>query len=324
MSAILKVDHLRKVFPAAKKKGQPFVAVNDISFAMEQGEILGLLGPNGAGKSTTISMLLDVLTPTSGAITYFDLDFATHRSEILDQVTFASTYVKMPWRLTVIENLKVYSLLYSVSEVDFQKRAKRFLTYFEVWDQRNKTMDQLSAGQVTRIMLAKAFIPFPKIVLLDEPTASLDPDIAHQVRKFVKEQQQEFGTSILYTSHNMDEVSEVCDRVIFLRHGEIVSIDRPENLANSVSVARLRLQVKDGLKRIVELATTLNLKQTIELREIEIQIDEHKIADFLSQLAAQKINYSQITIAKPSLEDYFLSMSGPKSVSKDVEEVKTV
>jgi ABC-2 type transport system ATP-binding protein len=285
MSSVLKVDQLTKIFQPEKKGGVPFVAVNNISFEMEEGEVLGLLGPNGAGKSTTISMLLDTLSPTSGSIEYFGMDFNQHRSQILEQVTFASTYVKLPWRLTVMENLRVYALLYGVGEAEFQKRAKRFLEFFEVWNQKDKVMSQLSAGQITRIMLAKAFIPYPKVVLLDEPTASLDPDIAHQVRHFVREQQKEFGTTILYTSHNMDEVAEVCDRVMFLRGGEIVAVDQPEKLAQSISIAHLRLQVKDGLKRTAELADRLKLKNTIDEREIVIQIDEHKIADFLNKLA---------------------------------------
>lgn len=309
MENAITIDQLEKIYPPEKKGGKPFVAVNKISFNLPEGEILGLLGPNGAGKSTTISMLLGVLTPTNGTIKYGDKDFAHHRSEILQSVTFASTYIKMPWRLTVMENLTVYGLLYGLSMSEFKDRVKKFLKFFGVWEQRDKTMNQLSAGQVTRVMLAKAFIPYPKIVLLDEPTASLDPDGAHEVRQFVLEQQKEYGTSIIYTSHNMDEVSEVCDRVVFLQHGEIIAIDTPANLASSVSIARMRLQVADGLKRTKRFAEEKGLVAQIDGREIEIAIDEQKIADFLQQLASEKIHYTQITIAKPTLEDYFLSKS---------------
>lgn len=289
-----------------------FRAVNNISFSMEKSEVLGLLGPNGAGKSTTIQMLLGTLTPTSGDIKYFGQDFYKNRSATLQKVTFASTYIKMPWRLTVMENLRIYGFMYGLDNDTFEKRANKFLTRFGVWKQRGKTMNELSAGQMTRIMLAKAFIPHPEIVLLDEPTASLDPDIAHQVRTFVADQRAEFGTTILYTSHNMDEVSEVCDRVIFLKHGKIVAEDTPEKLASSVSVARMRLMVKDGLKRTEKLAKKLGYKSTIDGREIEIAIDEQNVADFLSKLAKDNIHYTQITIAKPTLEDYFLSVTGGK------------
>ncbi|MDQ3009020.1 MAG: ABC transporter ATP-binding protein [bacterium] len=310
MSAVLTVNQLRKVYPPEKKGGNPFVAVDGISFALQEGEILGLLGPNGAGKSTTISMLLGVLSPTSGEILYGELEFKKHRTDILNSVTFASTYIKMPWRLTVMENLKIYSMLYGLSNNEFLSRSKKFLEFFNVWNQRDKTMNQLSAGQMTRVMLAKAFIPYPKIVLLDEPTASLDPDIAHEVRHFVLEQQREYNTSILYTSHNMDEVTEVCDRVVFLRNGSIVATDTPDKLAASVSIAHMRLQVKDGMKRTQQFAEKLGLKSMIDKREIAIDIDEHEIAAFLQKLAAEKIEYTQITIAKPSLEDFFLSQAG--------------
>lgn len=314
MKSVLKVSNLRKVYPPEKKGGKEFVAVDSISFELREGEILGLLGPNGAGKSTTISMLLGVLTPTSGSILYGEKDFSKHRSDILQHVAFASTYIKMPWRLTVMENLTVYGLLYGLTTRQLNERAEELLQYFGVWNQRNKTMNQLSAGQITRIMLAKAFIPKPKIVLLDEPTASLDPDVAHEVRAFVLEQQKKYKTSIIYTSHNMDEVSDVCDRVIFLNKGTVVAEDTPENLAASVSTAHMRLRVKDGLKRIERFSNERGLSSKIDGREIEVAIDEHAIAQFLQQLASEGIEYTQIAISKPTLEDYFLSQAGKKSV----------
>ncbi len=311
MNDAISVTNLTKKYPSETKGKGPFVAVNSVSFSVKEGEILGLLGPNGAGKSTTIAMLLGVLSPTSGTILYDGKDFLTHRSELLQSITFASTYIKMPWRLSVKENLTVYGLLYGLNQKEISQRMEKFLTFFGVWDQKDKTMNQLSAGQTTRIMLAKAFIPFPRVVLLDEPTASLDPDIAAEVRRFVLMQQKEYNTSILYTSHNMDEVTQVCDRVVFLRQGTIVAIDTPDNLASSVSIAHVRLQVKDGLKRTERFTKERGLSSKIDGREIEVAIDEHRIADFLQQLAAEKIEYTQITIAKPSLEDYFLSQAKP-------------
>lgn len=309
MKNVLIVDQLKKVYPPASRKESEFCAVDNISFSLKEGEIVGLLGPNGAGKSTTIQMLIDTLEPTSGSIKFFGKELRPNRSEVLQHVTFASTYIKMPWRLTVMENLWIYALLYGLSREQFAKRAEKFLQFFGVWDQRNKSIGMLSAGQITRIMLAKAFIPHPKIVLLDEPTASLDPDMAHQVRDFVKTQQAEFGMSIIYTSHNMDEVADVCDRVIFLNHGKIVAQDTPDNLAKSVSLARMRLWVVDGLKRTERFAREQGLTSHIENREIVIEIDEIAIAGFLASLADAQIEYSQISIDKPTLEDYFLSMS---------------
>ena len=177
-------------------------------------------------------------------------------------------------------------------------------------------MNELSAGQVTRIMLAKAFIPYPKIVLLDEPTASLDPDVAHEVRQFVLSQQKEYNTSIIYTSHNMDEVTEVCDRVVFLRQGKIIATGAPDDLASSVSISHMRLTERSGMRRIAQFAKDRGYETKRENREIEITIDEHKIAAFLQQLANEHIEYTQISISKPTLEDYFLSQTHKKAKSE--------
>ncbi len=295
----------RKLFPWQKQE-KPFTAVDGISFELQKGEILGLLGPNGAGKTTTIQMLLSVLSYSSGKIEYFGKDLSTHRSEVLKDVSFASTYVNLPWRLSVFENLDVYGRLYGIPHATRMKRIERFLKFFGIWELRDKERSHLSAGQSTRLMLAKAFLAYPKIALLDEPTASLDPDIAHEVRDFVQEQRKEYGVSILFTSHNMDEVSAVCDRVMFMRKGKIVADDTPDNLARSISVAKVQLLVGDGLKRTLEYLGKKKYKYSLVERSIEVEVEEHSIAAFLRDLAAAGVEYTQISINKPTLEDYFL------------------
>ncbi len=146
------------------QKGQDFTAVNGISFDLSQGEVLGFLGPNGAGKTTTMHMLLGTLTPTSGVITYFGKNFAKHRSEILQHVGFASAYTRLPGRLTIYENLDIYGRLYGLSSYDRAIGIKQFLKAFDMWQMKDKAVSGLSAGQLTRVMLAKAFLPKPKIV----------------------------------------------------------------------------------------------------------------------------------------------------------------
>lgn len=310
---VLEVSGLSKTFPPASRTSNPFVAVDSVSFGLQKGEVVGLLGPNGAGKSTTISMLLGVTTPSNGQIKYFGKDLATNRSSVLNQVTFASTYIKMPWRLTVWENLHVYATLYGLDYPTFKKRALHFMEFFGVLDQKNKTMNDLSAGQITRVMLAKAFIPHPQIVLLDEPTASLDPDIAHQIRKFVKAQQAEFQTTILYTSHNMAEVADVCNRVLVLQHGKIIAEDKPQNLASSVSHVKLVLEIEDGANQVAKLVNSFKISVTTKNKTHVFSLEESQIAPFLTQLASNNITFSQIEINKPTLEDYFLSISNPSA-----------
>lgn len=211
---IVQVRHLTKRFG-------DFVAVNDISFDIQPGEILGLLGPNGAGKTTTIQMMLGLITPTGGTIRMFGLDLATHREAIMQQVNFSSTYISMPYSLTVEENLRVVARLYGMRQVD--QRLDEVVKQLEMEEMRHKLTRKLSSGQMTRLTLAKAILTEPKVLFLDEPTASLDPDIAHKIRALLQDVRRSTGLSMLYTSHNMREMEEMSDRIIFLQRGRIVA-----------------------------------------------------------------------------------------------------
>ena len=213
-SPVLHVTDLSKRFG-------DFLAVDGISFSIKPGEILGLLGPNGAGKTTTIQMLLGLVTPTAGSIRMFGMDLATNREAILQQVNFSSTYISMPQSLTVEENLWVVARLYGLS--DIPRRVDEIVKKLEMEEFRTKVTRKLSSGQMTRVTLAKAFLTEPKILFLDEPTASLDPDIAEKIRMLLKEERRSSGLSILYTSHNMREMEEMSDRIIFLQRGKIVA-----------------------------------------------------------------------------------------------------
>ncbi len=203
------------------KRFGDFTAVDGVSFEIRQGEILGLLGPNGAGKTTTIQMLLGLITPTIGTIRMFGLDLATHRETILSQVNFSSTYISMPQSLTVEENLRVIAGLYGMTDVS--RRIDDIVKKLDMEEFRSKVTRKLSSGQATRLALAKAILTEPKILFLDEPTASLDPDIANKTRSLLKAVRASSGMSMLYTSHNMKEMEEMSDRIIFLQRGKIVA-----------------------------------------------------------------------------------------------------
>ncbi len=203
------------------KRFNDFTAVDNISFDIKEGEILGLLGPNGAGKTTTIHMLLGLITPSVGSIHMFGLDLAKHRETILRQVNFSSTYISMPFSLTVEENLKVIARLYELKNI--QGRIDDIVKKLEIQDIRHKLTRKLSSGQMSRLTLAKAVMTDPKVLFLDEPTASLDPDIVNKIKSFLKEYQRSEGLSILYTSHNMREMEEMSNRIIFLQRGTIVA-----------------------------------------------------------------------------------------------------
>ncbi|MBI3508701.1 MAG: ABC transporter ATP-binding protein [Chlamydiia bacterium] len=306
MQPVLSVRNLRKVYRGKK----PFVAVDGISFDLAPKEILGLLGPNGAGKTTTIQMLLSTLTYTEGSIFYFGKELNKHRSEILGQIAFASTYVSLPWKLTIAQNLNVFGRLYGLSGKVIQERVDPLLKRFGIYEKKHAAASELSAGQLTRLMLVKAFMVKPRVILLDEPTASLDPDVAHEVCQFILEVRETENVSILFTSHKMEEVAEVCDRVLFLQKGKIVADDVPDKLAKSVSKHRLQLILSDGLKRTASLAEKMGFTQRMENRWIEIQLNETDIAPFLTALAQANVVYSSIQILEPTLEDYFLKMVG--------------
>ena len=310
--SVLKVNSLTKVFASGFwpfKSLQTYVAVNDISFALKKGEILGFLGPNGAGKTTTIQMLLGTLTPSSGTIMYCGVDFSQDRIAALKKIGYASGYDKLPARLTITENLDIVGRVYGITQPYRNQQIEKLLKSFGLWQMRDRQTGTLSAGQATRVMLAKAFISDPEIVLLDEPTASLDPDVANEVRQFIVAQRNERGSSILITSHNMDEVTELCDRVLVLKNGTIIADNTPEFLARSTSKVRLHLTISGGLDHIVTYVRNMLLTYTAQDNQIIIEIDEHAIAQFLANLGEQKIIYSHISIDKPTLEDYFLSIA---------------
>ena len=302
-NTVLEVRHLTKQFNKNK-------AVNNISFSIREGEILGILGPNGAGKTSTIQMLLSVLTPTSGSIFYFGKDLNTHREEILSQVNFSSTYVSLPWRMTVRENLNVYAYIYNIK--DKKGRIEKLTRIFEIEEMLNKETGSLSAGQNTRLMLVKAFLNYPKILLMDEPTSSLDPDIAKKVREFLKMEQRNFDVSILLTSHNMPEVEELCDRVLFLNKGKIIAEDTPGGLAGRLKYSHVELFVTDGLKRLTKYCQEKNLVLKEDKRTVLITLKEDDITELLFFLSQEGIIYKEISIQKPELEDFFMEVVGSK------------
>lgn len=304
-SQILTVSHLKKRF------GPPvggFIAVDGISFSVGEGEIVGLLGPNGAGKTTTISMLLGVLTPTAGEIRYFGMDLATHRTQIMKRINSASAYAKAPWRMKAWEHLYVFAQLYEVDHP--MKRIDALLEAFKITHHRDTLIGDLSSGNMTRLNLCKAFINHPELVLLDEPTASLDPDIARSVRKYLLDAQEKYRTSILITSHNMAEIEELCDRVIFMNHGKIIDENTPESLARKIPVVRVRLMMKDGQKRTVTYARKRHLGVSVSDRHVVLETDEKGVAKILNDLATLGVEYTEISVEKPTLEDYFLGEVG--------------
>jgi ABC-2 type transport system ATP-binding protein len=204
------------------------IAVDDISFDVAAQSTTALLGGNGAGKTTTLSMLLGLLLPTSGSVSVFGVDMLRHRYRVLPRLNFSSPYVDLPRRLTVRENLTVYARLYGI--IDIPARIEALSEELQIGRFLGRPYGQLSAGEKTRVVLAKALLNEPELMLLDEPTASLDPDTADYVRGMLEVYRKRTGTTILLASHNMSEVERLCDDVIMLRAGKVVDRGTPAQL----------------------------------------------------------------------------------------------
>jgi ABC-2 type transport system ATP-binding protein len=215
------VENLTKRYPST-------LAVDGVSFSVRRGQVVGLLGGNGAGKTTTIAMLLGLLLPTSGRVHILGVDMLRDRYAALPRLNFSSPYVDLPQRLSVRENLSVYGQLYGV--IGVAARIAELADDFELTPLLNRAYGQLSAGQKTRVALAKALINSPEVLLLDEPTASLDPDTADRMRGYLEAYRDRTGASILLASHNMGEVERLCDDVVVLRTGRIVDQGAPRAL----------------------------------------------------------------------------------------------
>ena len=210
------------------KKFQSKLAVDSLTFSLPRGSIVGLLGGNGAGKTTTLSMLLGLLEPTSGKIQLFGNNFVRNRHSVLHRMNFCSPYVDLPQRLTVMENLRVFARLYGVR--DSAKTIARLVDDFRLLELKNQPIRRLSSGQKTRVSLAKALINSPDFLLLDEPTASLSPDVSKWIRQQLADYRERTGATILFASHDMREVELLCDHVMMMCQGKLIEQGSPKEL----------------------------------------------------------------------------------------------
>src|SRR6186713_1826425 len=239
-SAAIDVAHLIKIYKTTR-------AVDDVSFRIARGSITGLLGGNGAGKTTTIAMIMGLVLPTSGRIQVLGCAMPEQSAEVLGRMNFESPYVDMPMRLTVRQNLTIFGRLYAVENL--RERIAELAADLDLGDFLDRANGKLSAGQKTRVALAKALINRPEVLLLDEPTASLDPDTADWIRQHLETYRKTYKATILLASHNMLEVERLCDRVIIMKKGRIEDDDSPEKILiryNRATLEEVFLDVARG------------------------------------------------------------------------------
>jgi ABC-2 type transport system ATP-binding protein len=212
-SFVIEINNLNKMF-------KNVLAVNNLNFKINKGKIIGLLGPNGCGKSTTIGMMLGLIKPSQGSVMINGLNIENNRTEVLSKMNFISPYIELPKKLTIEENLKIYGRMYGVKNLD--DKIEELIKKFNLTEFRKRKTGELSSGQKNRVSLAKALINDPEILLLDEPTASLDPDVGDYVRSVIEDFASKKNATILLASHNMDEVERLCDEVMMMKRGEII------------------------------------------------------------------------------------------------------
>ena len=218
------------IIDSLTKQFKNILAVKNISFKINKGKIIGLLGPNGCGKSTTIGMMLGLIKPSSGTVIINGQNIEHNRTNLLEKMNFISPYVELPKKLTVEENLKVYGRLYGVKNL--KHKVSDLMEKLNLFDFKSRKTGELSSGQKNRVSLAKALINDPEILLLDEPTASLDPDVGDYIRAFIEEYTSSRGATILLASHNMNEVERLCHEVMMMKDGEIIDQGKCKNLIN--------------------------------------------------------------------------------------------
>jgi ABC-2 type transport system ATP-binding protein len=299
--ASLEVENLTKLYGAYR-------AVDGVSFRVQRGQILGLLGPNGAGKTTTMQMLVGITLPDGGSVRYFGKDLHRHRRACLQRINFSSSYNNLQGRITVWENLIVFARLYGVRQP--QDKIRDLGAYFGITNVMGQRFLTLSAGQRTRVNLVKALLNDPEVVLMDEPTASLDPDIADRTLSLIESLRDSRDLAIVYTSHQMDEVTRICDEVIFLDRGRIVAQDTPAALTSRIPHAQVRVTL-DGLGAPV--ATTLRAqfpRVTTPARNVlVVTTEEGSIPRAIFEIGNTGARIVDIDIQKPTLEDVFVQIA---------------
>ncbi len=309
------VDNVLEVKHLVKRFSDTFTAVENVSFVVPRGKVIGLLGPNGAGKTTTIHMLLGITTPTSGEIFYFGRNFMKHRNYCLQRINFTSSFNALQGRITVWENLLVFANLYGVASPG--KKIMDLIRYFEIEHILHSRFWNLSAGQRTRVNIIKSLINDPELLLMDEPTASLDPDIADKTITLIEDLRRKRQISVLYTSHDMAEVSRLCDEVIFLSRGKIVAQDTPLNLTKLITNANVRLVYTDTQEAFGKYLQKNNYTFEFENKNtVTIKTDEQSIPKLIYGVSKAGLYVTDIEIRKPSLEDVFLQIARePKDVT---------
>ena len=303
----IEVKNLRKTFGRKEKK---VIAVDDVSFYVNRGEIFGFLGPNGAGKTTTINMLTGLLKKDSGEIKLLGKDPIKDWEYVKNKSNVSTAYFPMSGVLTIRQNLRVYAGLYNVK--NREKKIDSLLEIFELTKLGNTKVVNLSSGEQTRTALCKGLINDPKLLFLDECTVGLDPDIAEKTRRIIKEYQKKNDCTILFTSHYMYEVEELCDRIAFIDKGNIIRIATADQLKKEIKKHTIELKVKDKHGELIKFLQDENINIIFAENNtiiFDVSLEKDKIYKILNKIFTKGFLLDDLHIKKPTLDDVFVNFA---------------
>jgi ABC-2 type transport system ATP-binding protein len=297
----IEVQKLTKVF------GKGLVAVNGISFDVEEGEVFGLLGPNGAGKTTTIRMTITLTKPTSGSVTVFGVDALKHPSDVRQMLGYVPQAVSVDGDLTAYENLLIYSKLFHVERKLRKKRITEALEYMGLGDRSNDLVKHFSGGMMRRLEIAQSLVNRPKVLFLDEPSIGLDPVSRKQSWDYVKSLNREFGVTILITTHDMLEADELCDRIAIMNRGNIAVMGSPNELKSSIGGDLITITVTSALNNLI---IPRDIGSVVSSDENQVKIQTEKAAEYelpkvMEIFSNAGLTIDSISINKPNLDDVF-------------------
>jgi len=289
-------------------------AVKGVTFSVAEGEVFGFLGPNGAGKTTTISLLCTLLTPSAGEATVAGHDIRSKRTEVRRSIGLVFQDPTLDEYLTAIQNLRFHAYAYGMPKRIRDERIFELLNLMELWDRRNSSVREFSGGMKRRLEIARGLLHHPRILFLDEPTLGLDPQTRHRIWEYVLDLRRRESLTIFLTTHYMDE-AENCDRIAIIDEGEIVALDRPEVLKDSLGGDVVTLRVEDGEAAVAELFARYELSAVAEDESVRFKLPraEEFLPGLLRSFAGR---IESVTVRRPNLDDVFLSLTG-RSIRDD-------
>jgi ABC-2 type transport system ATP-binding protein len=301
----VEVNNLVKTYPRVK-------AVDDISFNIREGEVFGLLGPNGAGKTTTIRMLLTLVKPTSGTIHIFGINTMTDPGKVRQLAGYVPQDVSVDGELTGYENMLMYAKLYDVPRSTRQNLIAEAMNYMELSDRADDMVNKYSGGMMRRLEIAQTLVNRPKILYLDEPSIGLDPSARRMIWEHIEKLRLEFGTTILITTHDMNEADRLCNRIGIMDRGKLITVGEPSRLKAAIGgdMVSIKSQTPGFTQKLKELGYPVIPKPSNGDAELIMTDGEKQIPDLLSALHSNGISVEAVSLKKPTLDDVFLHFSG--------------